>query len=150
MTFTHEVGHIIGGTCCGGTIQSADLLPWHLPYSIFDPDPYPLVTLWAGPLLGIFVPVAIAILIRRQWMWFIAHFCVLANGTYIAAGWFQGDRYLDTTKLIENGSSPMAVAAYCVITMSYGYLAFRRSCLQVLAEPTTSKRLISPSTVDLH
>lgn len=148
MTFTHEVGHVIGGTCCGGTLQSADLLPWHLPYSIFDPDPYPLVTLWAGPLLGIVVPVAIAILIRRDWMWFIANFCVLANGTYIAAGWIQGDRYLDTTKLIERGSSPIAVAAYCSITMCYGDLAFRRSCLQVLVEPTTSKSSLTSSPGD--
>ncbi|RMF40779.1 MAG: hypothetical protein D6753_10925 [Planctomycetota bacterium] len=56
MAFTHEIGHIVGGWCCGGTLKTADLIPWHLPYSIFDPDPKPLVTLWCGPILGIVVP----------------------------------------------------------------------------------------------
>ena len=64
MAFTHEMGHIVGGWCCGGALKNADLLPWHLPYSIFDPDPKPLVTLWCGPVLGVVVPVAIALLVR--------------------------------------------------------------------------------------
>lgn len=84
MTFTHEIRHIIGGTCCGGALKSADLLPWHLPYSIFEPDPFPLVTLWAGLIIGVLAPVAIAMILQREWMWFIANFCVLANGAYIA------------------------------------------------------------------
>ena len=96
MTFTHEVGHIVGGRCCGGTLIDVDLLPWHLPYSLFDPDPRPLVTLWSGPILGAVVPLGLALLIRRLWMWFIANFCLVANGSYIATGWISGDRYLDT------------------------------------------------------
>lgn len=78
MTFTHEIGHIIGGTCCGGSLKSADLLPWRLPYSIFEPDPIPLVTLWAGLIIGVLAPVAIAMILQREWMWFIANFCVPA------------------------------------------------------------------------
>ncbi len=46
----HELGHILCGYACGGTLIDADLFPWHLPYSFFDPDPYPLVTLWGGPV----------------------------------------------------------------------------------------------------
>ena len=33
MTLTHELGHIVGGTCCGGSLKSADLLPWHPPHT---------------------------------------------------------------------------------------------------------------------
>lgn len=132
MTFTHEIGHIIGGTCCGGTLRSADLWPWHLPYSLFDPDPFPLITLWAGLLTGVFVPVVLAVLIQREAMWFIAHFCVLANGTYIATGWIAGDRYLDTAKLIEHGASPVTIAIYCATTIICGYAGFRRACQKVL------------------
>jgi hypothetical protein len=84
MTFTHETGHIVGGWCCGGTLTKADLLPWHLPYSIFDPDPKPLVTLWCGPILGVVIPLGLAIVIKRDWMWFIANFCIVANGAYLA------------------------------------------------------------------
>ena len=116
MTFTHEIGHIIGGTCCGGSLKSADLLPWHLPYSIFEPDPFPLVTLWAGLIFGVLAPVAVAIIVQWEWMWFIANFCVLANGAYIATAWFSGDRYLDTPKMLEHGASPIMIAVYCLRT----------------------------------
>ena len=138
MTFTHEMGHIIGGTCCGGSLQSADLLPWHLPYSIFDPDPFPLVTLWAGLIIGILAPVAVAMIIQRDCMWFIANFCVLANGAYIATAWFSGDRYLDTPKLLEHGASPIAIALYCLLTLGFGYVGFRRSCIAALSAAATA------------
>jgi hypothetical protein len=147
MTFTHEMGHIIGGTCCGGSLRSADLLPWHLPYSIFEPDPFPLVTLWAGLLIGVLVPVVFAMIFQRDWMWFIANFCVLANGAYIATAWFSGDRYLDTPKLLEHGASPITIAIYCLLTIGFGYVGFRRSCMSALREsvnPETEK----PQTVD--
>jgi hypothetical protein len=136
MNFSHEMGHIIGGTCCGGSLQSADLLPWHLPYSIFEPDPFPLVTLWAGLIIGVLAPVAAAMIIQREWMWFIATFCVLANGAYIATAWFSGDRYLDTPKLLEHGASPILIGIYCLLTIGLGYVGFRRSCVSALSAPT--------------
>ncbi|MCU0721289.1 MAG: hypothetical protein MUC83_16380 [Pirellula sp.] len=135
MTTIHEMGHIIGGTCCGGLLISADLLPWHLPYSIFEPDPYPLVTLWAGLMIGVLAPAAVAMIVQREWMWFIANFCILANGTYIAIAWLSGDRYLDTPRLLEHGASPISIAVYCLLTIAFGYVGFRRSCIVALAVP---------------
>ncbi len=133
MTFTHETGHIVGGWMSGGTLKSVDLLPWHLPYSIFDPDPEPLVTLWCGPMLGVLVPFGLALLIRRDWMWFIAHFCMLANGVYLAMAWVSGGQYLDTPKLLETGAHPITIVIYCVVTIGMGYIGFRGSCIRVLA-----------------
>ena len=133
MTFTHEMGHSAGGWCCGGRLRAADLIPWHLPYSLFDPDPNPLVTLWCGPVLGVAVPLGLASLIRRDGMWFIAWFCVLANGAYLATAWFSGDRYLDTQKLLEHGASPVTIGIYCALTTGIGYVGFRRSCLRFLS-----------------
>ena len=130
MTVTHEAGHIMGGWCCGGTLQAADLWPWHLPYSIFDPDPKPLVTLWGGPILGIGIPIGLAYIIRTNWARFIANFCVLANGSYIATAWLSGDRYLDTQRLIEFGASPITIGLYCSLTIVVGYIRFRRSCIK--------------------
>lgn len=134
MTFTHECGHIVCGCACGGKLISADLLPWHLPYSIFEPDPHPLVTLWGGPVLGVVVPLLIAWLFRAQWLWFIAHFCVLANGAYLTTAWLSGDRYLDTPKLLEHGAHPLTIAVYCAITIGCGYVGFRKQCRSVLAK----------------
>ncbi len=133
MTLFHELGHIICGTCCGGVLQTYDLWPWHLPLSIFDPDPIPLVTLWGGPVLGAAVPILLAFLARRDWSWFIAFFCMLANGLYLLTAWYSGDKYLDTPKLLEHGAHPITIALYCVVTIGIGYIGFRRQCLRVLA-----------------
>lgn len=135
LTFTHEVGHIVGGWCSGGTLETADLRPWHLPYSIFDPDPKPLATLWCGPILGVVVPLGLALAIRREWIWFIANFCVLANGAYLATAWISGDRYLDTPQLLEHGAHPLTIGLYCALTIGFGYLGFRRSCIRALTSP---------------
>lgn len=144
MAMTHELGHVVAGLCCGGTLKQADILPWHLPFSIFDPDPYPLITLWSGPILGAFVPCLVAALVRHVWMWFVANFCLLANGAYLAAAWLTGDRFLDTARLLENGASSVSLAIYCIVTIGIGYVGFRRSCLAVLfSEPKTKSNLNS-------
>jgi hypothetical protein len=143
MTFTHESGHIIGGWVCGGTLKRADLVPWHLPYSIFDPDPHPLVTLWCGPLLGVLCPLIIALALRRNWSWFIAYFCVLANGVYLALAWVTGDQFLDAPQLLAHGAHPGCIAIYCLVTVGFGYLGFRRHCVRML-----SSNRIAPTEPD--
>ena len=132
MTFSHEVGHILGGWATGGVLQSADLWPWHLPYSIFAPNPRPLFTLWCGPLFGVLAPFALALVIRRDWSWFVASFCLLANGVYIAGAWVSGDRYLDTTEMLRHGAHPLSLAIYCLITIIGGYVGFRRAAIRIL------------------
>jgi hypothetical protein len=133
MTFVHESGHVLCGWASGGTLQHADLAPWHLPHSSFDPDPHPLVTLWGGPILGAVVPLAVALVVRRGWMWFIAYFCVLANGSYLAVAWLTGESYLNTARLLQHGAHPATVAAYCAVTIGAGYVGFRRECIRVLS-----------------
>lgn len=127
MVTTHEVGHLIGGWISGATLKACDLLPWHLPYSIHSPNPYPLVTLWGGPILGVVIPVLIAQVIRQPATWFIAYFCVLANGLYLAVAWFSADRHLDTPRLLEAGTPPVMLAIYSCVTIGWGYHGFRKS-----------------------
>ena len=133
MTVVHESGHVVCGWAGGGTLQEADVAPWHLPHSRFAPDPRPLLTLWGGPVLGVLVPLAAAVVVRRRWAWFVAHFCLLANGSYIALGWAVGDSELDTTKLLRQGAAPVTIAAYCVVTIGVGYVGFRRECIRALS-----------------
>lgn len=133
MTFTHEAGHIAGGWLGGGTLIHAELRPWHLPHSLFEPDPHPLLTVWSGPVLGVIVPVLIAWIVRHRVTWFLADFCVLANGAYLATGWIAGDRYLDTQRLFDAGAWKMSVVLYCAVTIGTGYGRFRRDCIDVLA-----------------
>ncbi|NND98085.1 MAG: hypothetical protein HKN47_12230, partial [Pirellulaceae bacterium] len=91
MTLAHESGHLLAGSLCGGSLSRVQLRPWSLPYSFFKPDPWPSVTLWAGPILGCLGPVVAASIWRRPGLWLIAWFCVLANGTYLLMGWYAGD-----------------------------------------------------------
>ena len=132
MTLTHELGHVVAAWSCGGTLRSAELRPWHFPYSIFDPDPQPLVTLWGGPVFGAVFPFGIALLLRRHWLFFIAYFCILANGTYLAIAWVVGDRFLDTPQLLGHGAHPATLAVYCFVTIAVGYIGFRRHCIRML------------------
>src|SRR4051794_22339347 len=135
MTFTHEAGHVGGGWASGGTLREAHLLPWELPYSTFEPDPRPLVTLWSGPVLGALVPLALAAAARLPWAWFIAHFCLLANGSYLAVAWATGGSQLDTPKLLARGAHPATIAAYCLLATGIGYVGFRRQCVRLLSPP---------------
>jgi hypothetical protein len=133
MIFVHEAGHVLCGWCGGGTLVRAELRPWRLPYSLFEPDPHPLVTLWGGPTLGAAIPLVVAWLVQRPWMWFVAYFCVLANGVYIATAWFTQDRFLDTARLMAHGANPVTVVIYCVLTIGIGYVGFRQQCVLVLS-----------------
>lgn len=133
MTFTHEIGHVVCGYLGGGELQSLDLLPWHLPHSIFDPDPRPLLTLWGGPIMGVAFPLLLAWWLRSEAMWFIANFCVLANGAYLAVGWTSSGSYLDTVRLLDLGAHPLVIGVYCVLTIGFGYPAFRGSCIRALS-----------------
>jgi hypothetical protein len=130
MTTMHEGGHWIGRILCGGVLQSADLSPWRLPFSFFDPDPFPLVTFWSGPIPGVLIPWFTAPIVRKEWMWLIAHFCLLANGLYLATGWYSGDPQLDTTRLLRAGTDPITLFVYCLLTIGMGYRGFRRECIR--------------------
>lgn len=132
MTVTHECGHLVGGWLGGGTLQQAELRPWRLPHSMFAPDPRPLLTLWCGPILGVLAPCGVALLVRRNWMWLIANFCLLANGLYLALAWLSGDRLLDTARLLDAGAWPASIAAYCVLTIGLGYWRLRANLFSIL------------------
>ncbi len=133
MTLTHELGHLIGGWCGGARLIDFDLCPWHLPYSLFDPDPYPLVTLWAGPIFGALAPVLLALAVQRDWTWFVAYFSILANGVYLGAAWYLGDSHLDTARLLQEGASSFSIFMFCTFAIATGYLGFRRQCVRLLS-----------------
>ena len=78
------------------------------------------------------MPVLIAVIVRRPVAWFVAHFCVLANGCYLALAWVTGDHHLDTPRLFAAGCPSWAVVLYCFVSISVGYVGFRRACVRVL------------------
>ncbi|MCC9602314.1 hypothetical protein LOC67_17300 [Stieleria sp. JC731] len=139
MVVTHELGHILGGWLSGASLVRYDIVPWRLPYSLHQPDPVPLITLWMGPIFGVIGPVVLASLIRNRYAWLIADFCILANGTYLTLAWFAGDQLLDTARLINAGAHEISIAAFCAVTVTVGYLRFRKDCINLLrpSDPET-------------
>ena len=133
MIETHEVGHIVGGWLSGASLRDWQLWPWELPYSFFDPDPHPLITLWAGPVLGSIVPLAIAMVFHNEWIWLIANFCVLANGLYLALAWGAGGSSLDTQRLLAAGAWPISIVGFCLVTIVPAYFGFRANFISVFS-----------------
>jgi hypothetical protein len=142
MITTHELGHLVTGWLGGGTLVDVELRPWKLPHSRFAPDPYPRLTLWGGPVLGVAVPVLLAWAIDRPWAWFVANFCVLANGLYLALAWYSGDRWLDAPRLIAEGESLLSIAIFAALAISSGYYGMRESVIGIWKRPTSP----SPTT----
>jgi hypothetical protein len=136
MVTTHELGHVVSGILTGGQLIHAELRPWKLPHSHFMPDPRPLVTLWGGPILGVTVPLLAAMMIRRNWGWFIADFCLIAGGTYIALAWISHEPLLDTARLLNAGAPQWQIGLFCVVTIVPGYVRFRKRCIEWL-RPTS-------------
>lgn len=132
MVLTHELGHILGGWLGGANLLQYDLRPWSLPYSLHAPDPHPWFTLWAGPLFGTLAPCVLAIALKTRWVWLIADFCVVANGSYLAFGWFDGSPQLDTTRMLAANVPPWTLALFCTVTIVVGYVRFRGDCIDWL------------------
>ena len=98
------------------------------------------MTLWAGPLVGAITPLSVASLLRHPWGWFVAGFCLLANGCYLAIAWYSGDPHLDTPRLLSSGASKLSLVTYIVITVGLGYPLFRKACQEQLAGGSQSSR----------
>ena len=137
MAISHECGHIAGGLASGATLTDFDLAPWRMPYSLHSPDPYPLVTLWAGPVLGVLIPVVFAAIVRQRWSWFVADFCLLSNGVYLTLAWISGDPFLDTPRLLAAGASPVMIVMYCALAVGFGYTWFRADLVHYLFSAST-------------
>lgn len=133
MTTSHELGHVIAGWLSGAELVYVDIAPWKLPSSLHRPDPFPKITLWGGPVLGVLLPLLIAIVVRRPAVWFVADFCLMANGIYLTLAWLTGDGLLDTSRLLDAGERPILIAIFCIITTVVGYFRFRRDCIERLA-----------------
>ncbi|MEM8494766.1 MAG: hypothetical protein AAF916_05200 [Planctomycetota bacterium] len=139
MTLTHELGHVLFGWLSGARLVELKL--FGLPHSFYEPNPWPMWTLWGGPVVGVAGPVLAALLLGLALkrggavsvgVWFVADFCVLANGMYLALAWKSGNETLDTARLLEAGVHPAWIVIFCVFTIGAGYVRFRRDVAEVL------------------
>jgi hypothetical protein len=118
MMALHEFGHVLNAWLSGGVVKDVILKPWSFSFTKVDPKPHPIFVAWGGVLWGCILPVAIWLLIRYAWKryaflaaWF-AGFCLIFNGTYIAAGSVLGGSTDDGGDILRHGGSPWLLVAY--------------------------------------
>src|SRR5262245_13839179 len=92
MQAVHEFGHVVGAWLTGGVVARVDLRPWTISRTDLAENPDPLTVAWAGPILGVALPMAmwlVAALCRLSGTYllrFFAGVCLVANGAYLGAG----------------------------------------------------------------
>lgn len=109
MMAVHEAGHVLGAWATGGTVARVVLHPLSISRTDVEPNPVPLVVAWAGPAIGILLPIILwAVLSKLEvrvafLARFFAGFCSAANGLYLGIGSF--DRVGDAGDLLRSGAS---------------------------------------------
>lgn len=123
---THELGHVIAGRATGGTVTRIVLHPFALSRTDILPNPSPLVVVWAGPIVGIALPLTIWALFWKfkipgdYLARFFTGFCLIANGAYIGIGSFE--HVGDAGEMIRNGSPVWMLWLFGIITVPIGFL----------------------------
>ncbi len=122
----HEFGHVLGACITEARITGVKLGPHIVSETSIDPleNPLPLVVVWAGPVVGIAIPLAIWDIFRRAirdhayLARFLAGSCLVANGAYIGADSFYQNG--DGLVMIENGTGRWIMWVFAAVTVGFG------------------------------
>jgi hypothetical protein len=124
MQVLHEGGHVLGALISDGQVQKVVLHPFALSRTNIQPNPNPLLVVWAGPAFGTVFPLAVYLL-ARGFRWpglylyrFLAGFCLVVNGVYILAASFRG--LADAGVMLAHGSSRWHLMLFGVVAVSSG------------------------------
>lgn len=108
MMAVHELGHVIGAVATGGTVERVVLYPLAISRTDVSPNPAPILVVWAGPLVGVLLPLAVLVGFKvgrvalAYLPQFFGGFCLIANGAYIGVGSFG--RIGDAGDMLRHGS----------------------------------------------
>ena len=124
MQIVHECGHVVAALASGGRIEREVLYPLTISRTDVQPNPHPLIVVWAGPLIGALLPLAIWALASALKMpdiyllRFFAGFCLIANGAYIGFGSFG--KIGDCGEMLRYGSPIWLLWLFGVATIPTG------------------------------
>jgi hypothetical protein len=125
MQAVHEFGHCVGAWLSGGIVERVELKPWSISQTVLSHNPKPLIVVWAGPVVGVVLPVIIW-LISAMAIWsfafvlrFFAGFCLVANGLYLGVGSFF--EIGDCGEMIRHGSSVWQLWIFGLVTVPLGF-----------------------------
>ena len=126
----HEFGHVVGAWVSGGQVEKVVLYPFTISRTDVSPNPYPLVVVWLGPVVGCVGPLLLWWLTPQQVPWaekmlhFFAGFCLIANGAYLAVGAI--DQVGDCKVMIQNGSPTISLVAFGLIAVVAGLFSWHK------------------------
>lgn len=124
MQIIHESGHVLAGLLTGAEIQRVVLHPSTISRTDLAANPLPLLVCWAGPAFGAVAPLSLWLATRRflpgaaDWFQFLAGFCLIANGAYIAVG--AQDQIGDAGDLLKYGSPAWLLLLFGLVTIPAG------------------------------
>jgi hypothetical protein len=130
MQGVHEFGHVLGARLTGGHVNKVVWHPSTISRTDLDYNPNPLLVVWAGPIIGVLVPLALwGGATRPRWpgafvFRFFAGFCLIANGAYIAFGSF--DNIGDCGPMRRHGSPIWTLWLFGALTIPLGLWLWHR------------------------
>ena len=130
MQAVHELGHVCGAWLTGGRVSRVVLHPLTISRTDLADNPSPLFVVWAGPVVGVIIPVLMWMLadaakIRGSFVIrFFSGFCLISNGLYIGIGSFDGIG--DCGEMLNHGSSRWQLWLFGAITAPTGLWLWHR------------------------
>jgi hypothetical protein len=124
MQAVHELGHVLGALVSGGEVASVILHPLTISCTILSRNPKPLLVVWAGPVIGVAIPLFVFLIAKTfripgtYLFRFFAGFCLVANGAYIGLGAFSG--LADAGDMLRHGSYKWHLILFGLIAFSIG------------------------------
>jgi hypothetical protein len=124
MQAVHELGHVLGAALTGSRVERVVLHPLTISRTDVVYGTSPLLVVWAGPVLGVVLPLAgwaLATAIRlpeRFLLRFFAGFCLVANGAYLGAGSLNGVG--DCGDLLRHGAPIWSLWLFGLATLPLG------------------------------
>lgn len=124
MQAVHEFGHVVGALASGGKVARVVLHPLTISCTDLEENPQPLLVVWAGPVMGVMLPLVFWIVAERlRWaeafvLRFFLGFCLIANGLYLAVG--SIDHVGDAGVMLRNGSPPWHLWLFGLATAPVG------------------------------
>jgi len=130
MQAVHELGHALGAWLTGGRIERIVLHPLTISRTDVGENPHPLIVAWAGPVIGVLVPlslwaVAKAFQVPGAFLFrFFAGFCLVVNGLYIGLGSFA--HIGDCGEMLRHGSQLWQLWLFGLLTAPLGLFLWHK------------------------
>jgi len=129
MMAIHEAGHVLAALLTAGRIEHIQLSPISLSQTHLSHNPQPLWVVWAGPIVGILLPIIawLGITLWTKWrnplrsagpITFVAGLCLIANGAYLGLGWI--DRIGDAGDMLRLGTPVYLMITFGVLSTAGG------------------------------